>query len=224
MRCRRGLPLRGRLRCEPSGARNECRILGNTSIGVAQLPVGLKLFSSFQHSGSAAAEEVRSAGPLSLCEPVQAVDEFVIELDENLTASHEHMVTHMVRISATSTTTARPRGRPALPEATFGAGSRPWTPSTILTEGVGGVAEDVQAHPSDRKIGRRAGASAAVTAGSDLPRDDVGQLHSRRSVRLPLPVVEGSATVLGLTVPGSRQGAGSGQARIGVRGRWSCGT
>lgn len=99
-RCRLALPLGGRLRCEPACAGDQRGVLRDPTVGSPQLSVGRELFIGLEHCRSAAAEKVGPSGAFSLREPIEAVDEFVVELDEDFTASHRHMIEHMVRRSA----------------------------------------------------------------------------------------------------------------------------
>jgi len=98
MRCHLGLPLGGRLRREPTRARDKGWVLGHPPVCVSERAVGLQLVGSFQNCCRTPAKEVRSAGALCLGEPIEPVDELVIQLDQYLTTSHEHMVEHMVGV------------------------------------------------------------------------------------------------------------------------------
>ena len=74
---------------EPSCAGDERGVLWDPPVGVAQRSVRLELVCGFEHRGSAAAEEIGSTRAFGLREAIQAVDEVVVELDEDFAAGHE---------------------------------------------------------------------------------------------------------------------------------------
>jgi len=59
-------------------------------------PVGVDLLRRLDHCGCASSEQLGPAGVLCLREAVESLDEFVVELYENFSSAHDHMVGHMV--------------------------------------------------------------------------------------------------------------------------------
>src|SRR4051812_48651447 len=57
--------------------------------------VGLDFVGGLQHRGGTASQELGAVRPLLLGKLVEALDELVVQLHENLPAPHRHMVVHM---------------------------------------------------------------------------------------------------------------------------------
>ena len=94
-RHRRGLPRRRRLSGQTTSRVNQRRVLRLPAVGLLELSVGRDELFGLEHGEGALSEELRPAHPTPTREVVEARDEFVVELNQDLTACHEHMVEHM---------------------------------------------------------------------------------------------------------------------------------
>ena len=95
-RCRCALPRRRGSRRQTSSRSYERTVGRLPAIGGHEIAVRSRQFLGFDDRLSAATEQVRSTRAEFVGEPVELLDERVIELNEDLTPCHDHIVSHMV--------------------------------------------------------------------------------------------------------------------------------
>lgn len=80
---------------EAAGACDNRGILWNPPVGLAQASVCLQLVGRVEHGRRATTEQLGAARSLRVSEAVETFDEFIVELHQDLSSRHRHMVQHM---------------------------------------------------------------------------------------------------------------------------------
>jgi len=69
--------------------------LGQPPVRIPEQLVGFDLLGRLEYGEGPSAQQLGPIGELDRCKPVEASHQFVVELDENLSPSHSHMVDQM---------------------------------------------------------------------------------------------------------------------------------
>lgn len=78
------------------GCDDDCGVLWDPAVCVLEQSVSFRLFGRLEDGRRAAPKELRSVRPLRVGQPIQSLDELIVELHEHFLPCHDHMVDHMV--------------------------------------------------------------------------------------------------------------------------------
>ena len=81
---------------EPSGRLHEGGIGRLTQVRSHELAIGTGKILGGDDCVGTAPEQLRPAGPETRCQRVELSDELIVELHQDFSSSHHHMVEHMV--------------------------------------------------------------------------------------------------------------------------------
>ena len=81
---------------KPGGRDDDGGVLWDPSVCVLEQSVSFRLFGRLEDGRRAAPKELRSVRPLRVGQPIQSLDELIVELYEHFLPCHDHMVDHMV--------------------------------------------------------------------------------------------------------------------------------